>query len=209
MRRFITGLCCAVVGLQVLIGIPLAVGIALFANYGSNFGGPTSVEFRVSRDADHPQTAEEDPRAEPELAADQNDAILEARHERGSLLAGTVLGDNVSPNEEQREFVAAFRQIAEEEKVQLDSRRAPANPLPVPAGPGPTTPLRTILTGTDADRFAVEQLYAMADQDEQARIYARADQWRTFARAIRGEIDLPIGGVAMDFDECQRVAREE
>jgi hypothetical protein len=209
MRRFITGLCCAIVGLQVLIGIPLAVVIVLIANLGSNSGGPTSVEFRVSRHADNPQAAGEDARADPELASDQDDAILEARHERGSVLAGTLLGENVSPNEERRQFVAAFRQIAEEEKVQLDSRLAPANPLPVPAAPASTMPLRTNSTATDADRFAVEQLYAMAEQDEQARIYARADRWRTFAREIRAEIDLLIGGVAVDSDECQRVAREE
>jgi hypothetical protein len=209
MRRFITGLCCAIVGLQVLIGIPLAVGIALIANYGGKFGAPTSVEFRISRHADNPQTAAEDPRAEPELAADQDDAILEARHQRGSLMAGTLLGDNVSPNEERREFVAAFRQIAEEERVQLDSPLAPSNPLPEPATTGSTVRLRANLTGMDADRFAVEQLYAMAEQDEQARIYARADRWRTIAREIRAEIDLPIDGVATDCDECPRVAREE
>lgn len=187
MRRFIVGLCCVVVGLQVLIGVPLAVGIAFFSYFGAELLGPTSVEFRISSNAEQPPAAA--PVDQSPAAVEQNDSILAAREERGSLLARTVLSENLSAADEQREFVAAFRQVAEDSQATL-AVSAPANPLPDLLVSTGMTSEPAEPPGMDADRFAIASLYAMAERDEQAQIYARADQWRNLARVIRGEAGI-------------------
>ena len=49
----------------------------------------------------------------------------------------------------------------------------------------PTCDSPTSTCYEDADRFAIEHLYAMADVDESEGKYERADQWRALAREIR------------------------
>lgn len=192
MRRFLVGLCCVVVGLQVLIGVPAAVCLAFVLYLGSDVLGPISFDFRVTSNAE--QAPLPVPIGEPPADSPQGDAVLEARAERGSLLSGTLLGENLTRADEQREFVAAFRQIAAEIP---GPALAPANPLP--PLPSPVIAEQSLATPTDspreeADRFAIDQLYTMADKDEYAGVYDRADQWRALARAIRGK--TPAGANA-------------
>jgi hypothetical protein len=204
MRRFIVGLCCFVVGLQVLIGVPLAVCLAFFLYLGSDVLGPTSVEFRVTNNADQPHSPA--PVDQPPEAADHDDAILEARHDRGSLLAGTLLGESLTAADEQREFVAACRQIANEVP---DPGLIPANPLP----PLPATELVHKPTNdsarAEADRFAIDHLYAMAETDEQVGVFERADQWRALARGIRGEMQREVNATSAACGECLWFAEEQ
>jgi len=197
MRQFVAGLCCVIVGLQVLIGVPLAVCLAFFVYLGSDVLGPIAVEFRVANNAVEPHLAALVDR--PPEAAPRDDAILEARHERGSLLAGTLLGESLTAADEQREFVAVCRQIAAEVP----------NPASAPANSLPTLPdvEQTLLPTDDspreaADRFAIDHLYAMAEQDERAGVFERADQWRGLARAIRGEVQSEANAAVTVCEEC-------
>jgi hypothetical protein len=182
MRRFISAFCCLVIGLQVLIGVPVAVCLAFFLFLGSDVLGPLSVEMRATRKSEPPPLLP--PVDSPPVSA-QDDAILSAREERGSLLAGTALAANLTPADEQREFVAAFRQVAEGHHGILP---APINTLPPPlVTEDPSLATTGGAKRTEADRFAVQHLYALAEHDEQAGLFDRADQWRGHARAIRGE----------------------
>jgi len=197
MRRFIVGLCCVVVGLQILIGVPLAVCLAFFLYSGSDAQGPISVEFRVTNSAEQPHAAAPiDQRLE---AVDQDDAILEARHERGSLLAGTLLGESLTAADEQREFVSAFRQIAGEVP---NHGLVPANPLPPPLAAELAHRPANDSARADADCFAIDHLYAVAEKDEQAGIFDRADQWRALARAIRGEMQHEVNAASAACGDC-------
>lgn len=200
MRRFVSRFCCLVVGLQVLIGVPVAVCLAFFVFLGSDVLGPLSVEVRATRNTDPPPLPA--PVAPPESSA-QDDAILSARDERGSLLAGTALGANLTPADEQREFVAAFRQVAEEHN---ENRPAPANSLPSPSAADVALAAKGDALHAEADRIAVQHLYALAEQDEQAGLFDRADQWRSFARTIRSESQPQADAVSKRCAECLRTA---
>jgi len=186
MRRFIAASCCVIVGLQILIGLPVLTCLAFFFSFDGGRLGPASVEFRAETDS-RPLIPATDFRTPADLTAQndssaQDESILEAREERGSLLAGTVLGANLSAADEQREFVAAFRKVA---AACPDTSPAPANVIPAPMCNGLDPAASSDLLPASADRFAVEHLYLIAEQDEQAGIYERSDQWRGQARAIR------------------------
>jgi hypothetical protein len=224
MRRFIAGVCCVIVGIQVLVGVPLAVCIAFLMHFGSDLLGPTSVEFRIASNAQQPVVTP--PVDEPSAQANQADAILEAREERGSLFAGTLLGESVSPADEQREFVAAFRQVVKDGRddavavqpvSEAHSCRGAADHIaaavhaPVNMLPGPDAAELAVIPQSDslrtsADRFAIEHLYLIAEQDEQAGLFERSDQWRGLARAIRCPPDPAANGSSAADDWCARAA---
>jgi hypothetical protein len=198
MRRFIAGLCCVVVGLQVLVGVPAAVCLAFLVYLGGDVLGPISFEVRATSNAQPTQPSA--PVDQPREASAQDDAILEARGERGSLLAGTVLGESLTPADEQREFVAAFRQIAAEVP---GPALAPANPLPSrPTAEQAYVAPKGISQRAEADRLAIDHLYAMADMDEQTGVYDRADQWRGLARAIRRDSQPEANADSTACAEC-------
>ena len=52
MRKFVAGLCCIIVGMQVLVGVPLVVCLAFYAM--TQGGGP--VAFEVHTNGDFPAT---------------------------------------------------------------------------------------------------------------------------------------------------------
>ena len=58
------------------------------------------------------------------------------------------------------------------------------------------------LVQASADRFAIEHLYLMAEQDELAGFFARSDQWRDLARAIRGPSTAAVKGNSAANDYC-------
>jgi hypothetical protein len=186
MRRVIGGLCSLAVGLQILVGVPLVVCFVFFSIAGNGPIGPVAVEVHAnSAPTTIPPPAialTPPPNAIPQpLAAPHDNPILVSRAEHGSPLAGTVLGASLAPEAEQQLFVAAFEKVAAE---QADAPPPCVSPQPEPA---PQEPRSTNAENLHerADQFAVRQLYAMAEMDEQDGNYERADQWRSLAREIR------------------------
>jgi hypothetical protein len=198
MRRTIGALCIVVVGLQVLIGVPVIVCVVLFALLHG--GMPIAVEVHAGHDsvssaliptplAPQPMITAHalplQPRAnripqDDSLPADN--AILSSRTQQGSPLAGTVLGENMPAEVEQRLFVAALEKVVSE--TVIDQAPPPVNQLPHASPPSPLSGCTTSQSD-EADRIAIDHLYALADSDEGAGKYERADQWRAFAREIR------------------------
>jgi len=131
-------------------------------------------------------------------------AIVSLRGEQGGLLAGTVLGQSLSPAAEQDLFVGALRQAAA-----ADVQAAPASDQS-PAAEQPTSGLQptsgqvessaAIPTRQQAAQLAIERLYEMAELFERVGEFERADQWRALARDLRqtakGEniVELHAGG---------------
>jgi hypothetical protein len=195
MRRFIVASCCTIVGLQLLVGVPVVLCLTLVSRLQSSRPEPTA-DFRVASDA-QPAT----PRAasaEPGESTAQHDSILEARAGRGSLLAGTLFEAGPSV-EEQSEFVAAIRQAAAED-IEAVPAFAPANLLRGPVCEAAFSD--PDLLRASADRFAIEHLYLIAEQDEQAGLFERSDQWRGQARAIRRSLNAANNGDSTAGEPC-------
>ena len=184
MRRFFVASCCAFVSLQLLVGVPVALCLALVSCLQSSRPEPTA-EFCVASDA-QPATPPAASQGPGESTA-QDDSILEARAGRGSLLAGTLFEAGPSVDEK-IEFMAAIRQAAaEDEDVEQPLGAAPANLLPGPVCAAAFCDPDSLRAS--ADRFAIENLYLMAEHDEQAGLFERADQWRGQARTIRRSLE--------------------
>jgi hypothetical protein len=198
MRRTIGALCVFVVGLQILIGVPVLVCLVLFALLHE--GLPIAVAVHAGHEAVPsalipPPLAPQPPLAPHGLPlqprANQiphddslptDNPILSFRAEHGSPLAGTLLGENMPAETEQRLFVAALEKVTAE--TVIDEVPAPVDQLPHLPNPGSSSDCFNSQSDP-ADRFAIEHLYAMADWDERAGKYERADQWRALAREIR------------------------
>ena len=180
MRKVIGGLCIFIVAMQVLIGVPLAVCCAFFLVVHGGSSGQLAVDVHAG-----PRLDATIPPAEltttslslcppantiPEPAQALDHPILETRAAHGSPLAGTVLAECVSPCEEQQQFVAALEKAADQTPLSVPAAVAAAYEAPQPSG---TSQLLC-------------HLYAMAQIDEQAGAYQRADQWRGLARELRG-----------------------
>jgi len=194
MRRAIGALCVFVVGLQILIGVPVLVCLVLFALLHE--GLPIAVAVHAGHEgvpsalippplAAHALPLQ--PRANQIPHDDSlptDNPILSFRAEHGSPLAGTLLGENMPAETEQRLFLAALEKVTAE--TVIDEVPAPVNQLPHLPNPGSSSDCFNSQSDP-ADRFAIEHLYAMADWDERAGKYERADQWRALAREIRSE----------------------
>lgn len=181
MRKVIGGLCIFVVAMQILIGVPLAVCCAFFlAIQGGS--GPIAVEVHAGPRLDATIPPAElrstnlsivpPPNMIPEPAKTLDHPILKSRDEHGSPLAGTVFAECV-PGDEQQLFVAALEKIAAETPVQEHVSAAIPDESRQPCG---TSQLLC-------------HLYAMAEIDEQAGEFERADQWRGLARELRGKCE--------------------
>jgi hypothetical protein len=213
MRQAIALLCCLIVGLEVVVGLAGVVGIACLLAYGGAPLGPMRMDFHVGEPpvshearlpppsiaaAAWPETGPAQAPLDivPDLApAPAESSIVSLREEQGGLLAGTVLGQSLSPATEQDLFVGALRQAAAE-----DAQPGPANAQAAPASDQAavsqpvlgeqaatslTIPCPTIPTRSQAAEFAVERLYEMAAVDERVGEFERADQWRALARGLR------------------------
>ena len=98
--------------------------------------------------------------------------IMQTRREQGSPLAGTVLSEPDACGDDQHLFVAALEKVAASMPVaDIDCQATPPAESTCSASP--------ILTQLTA------HLYAMAQIDEEAAQYERADQWRALARELR------------------------
>ncbi len=203
MARAFTAFCCFVVGLQLLVGVPVAVCMAFFALCGGL--GPIAIEIHpgpthpphmfVSSPTIAPPamplsttprlTIAPPPNVIPPARdAEPNNPILETRDEQGSPLAGTVLSENASPDLERKEFVAALQKVAAE------AASEPHLTINAPTNVSTCTPLaadccESHQTSSGADQLVTQYLYEMAQVDEQSGNYERADQWRALAREIR------------------------
>lgn len=200
MGRAISVFCCFIVGLQFLIGVPVAVCLLFFAIYGGL--GPIAIEVHPSSGTSpqmffHGPTVPPPPSAlniapppniiPPTPAVATNHAILETRAQLGSPLSGTILGENTSPAEEEELLVAAYQKVEAEAALRMPSV-PPSSELPTaasscPAAASNSTNLPDL--HKQADNMVIQHLYEMADVDERAGNYQRADQWRALAREIR------------------------
>jgi hypothetical protein len=191
MRRFVAGLCCFIVGLQVLIGVPAAVTVGLLCLWtGGGFGPAPTIpppgDFSVSL----PPSAQDAPAL---------NAVLESRQRNGSPLAETSLAQGVEPGQDDRDFAAAFQFVAAEAHTNQFQVPLPAAPDAVPTGESITvnavviSPARPPVTADAAApdlTGTIRYLYAAAERHESDGNYPRADELRTLARALRREIDL-------------------
>lgn len=183
MARIIGAVCILIVGLQILVGMPLAVCGAFFCLTN----GPITVEVHAGTNQSpqlvmsgatippppHAFALTPPPNAIPVTPASAIDnPILTSRAEHGSPLAGTLL-ETADPAEERSTFVAALEKAASEHASQ-----------PVLASPLPSTDLPAD-ESQQADSLIVQHLYEMAEIDERAGDFERADQWRFHARGIR------------------------
>jgi hypothetical protein len=197
MARAFTAFCCFIVGLQLLVGVPLAVCVGFFALCGGL--GPIAIEIHPGpTHSPHmfvssptiappaaPLTIAPPPNIIPpahELKSDN--PILETREQQGSPLSGTVLSEDTSPDLERQEFVAALQKVAAEaiSEPRL-TINAPSNVDSCTTMSG--TCCEAPESATSADQLVIQYLYEMAHIDEQAGNYDRADEWRARAREIR------------------------
>lgn len=191
MARFFSTVACVIVGLQLLIGLPLAIGAALTVILVGHFLGPLSVEIRTaaagstSATTAPPRPSEESPAAVPP----EFSSILESRADRGSLLAGTALVGEPAGRDAD-EFVAALKRVAANEPVA--SCNVPA-PMAVPEDSTASSVQADADNWTDDDETAfaalaaryLRHLYQQADHQEEAGDFHRADHYRLLARNFR------------------------
>ena len=110
MRRFIAGLCCLIVGLQMLIGVPAAVSVAILSLWsgGGGFGTPATIPPPRDLSISFPPATPQSPALE---------AVLESRQRIGSPLADTFLTKDDQPGQAERDFADAFKFVASEARV--------------------------------------------------------------------------------------------
>jgi len=211
MGRAIRALCVLIVSLQILVGVPVLVCLVFFGLHSGGIG-PLAVEVHAGHVAAAPVVVAGPPAPPPvPLAmglppniiptpspARLDNPILTSRAEHGSPLVGTVLGETLAPETEQQLFVAAFEKAAAE-NLECTHTRTDV-PHDVPAAkpaiadaevPGPQAGAAAACDQPreKAAQFAIHHLYAMAQIDELAGEYDRADQWRSLAREIRRQAD--------------------
>lgn len=197
MARIVGAVCTLIVGLQILVGVPLAVCGAFFCLTN----GPITVEVHAGMNQSpqivvsgatippppHPFALTPSPNVIPVAPVSAIDnPILASRAEHGSPLAGTVL-ETADPAEERSSFVAALEKAAAEHA----SQPVLASPIPPPVAPAQDAAAPALDTAEplaesqSANPLIVQHLYEMAELDERAGDFERADQWRAFAREIR------------------------
>jgi hypothetical protein len=213
MARAFTVFCCFIVGLQLLIGVPVAVCILFFALFGGL--GPIVIEIHPAPGhsphmfvnsativpPSFPLTISPPPNIIPPVTTGHSDsAILETRAQQGSPLSGTILSENESPDIEHHQFVAALQKVAAEAAHESPppTLNPPTNLATCAALPGNCC--ETTSATQQADQLVIQHLYEMADIDERTGNFDRADQWRSLAREIRqpskeSTADNPLGEI--------------
>ena len=190
MARTIGALCTFIVGLQVLVGVPLVICAAFFCLTN----GPITVEVHVGH-GHSPQfivhgatipppgsqfAVAPPPNTIPTTTPTSFDnPILQSRAEHGSPLTGTLL-ESANPAEEQDTFITALERAVAEHSSQPERAVCPATEACHSAGEIHPNQARH-----EADQWIVGHLYEMAEIDERAGDYHRADQWRALAREVR------------------------
>lgn len=203
LRRFTMNLCCVVVGMELLAG---ATVIALLAWFAVGQWAPLLTDLQLASHgsptiapADYPQRAAMPPAkpAPQAVKAASENPLVQLRQLQGSPLAGTILEDSQSTEEEAVQFAAAL-ELASSQARQADQDR----PLPSAAGvaiPGALDRAGEVSEMVSAQPIDAPELteqlrshlYAMADLDEQAGEFERADRWRATARELRRQPAAP------------------
>jgi hypothetical protein len=178
MRRAFSAFCCVIVCLQILIGVPLLVCIGFFTIVGGGLG-QIAVDVHGGQAFASPATIPPPNLIPTAVSEPLDNPILTSRAAHGSPLAGTILADASDPKHDQDLFVAALEKVAIESAC--DSPHCPASCLPSTSESTSMQPATTRHT----DDLVIEHLYKMADADEAAGNFDRADQWRAHAREIR------------------------
>jgi hypothetical protein len=211
MRKVIGGLCCSIVALQVLVAVPLAVCCAFFFCVAEG-GAPIVLEIHSGprppatiAPADYavpeplavngPAPAIAPPRnIIPEEKPQPDHPIVATRQSQGSPLAGTVLETGAPPCEEQQLFLAALEKAALDSGQQQLSERPAGEQMCLGTPCAESNPAST--SEQPERKETVQQLqshlYEMANLDERAGQYDRADQWRALARDLRCHEDEPL-----------------
>ena len=202
LRRLAMNLCCIVVGLEVLAGAAVLAFIAWIVVVQGALA-PLVRDLQLANHgvatiapADYPRMAggpPEVPAAKAAQAASDN-PLVQLRQLQGSPLAGTILESCQSAADEEAQFASAL-ELAAAQAGEVDRDRllqatggvsnsgvgevgVEVLPTEPPATPGLTEQLSS-------------HLYAMADLDEQAGEFERADRWRALARELRGPHAVP------------------
>jgi hypothetical protein len=185
MARTIGTLCTLIVCLQILIGVPIVVCLGCLLVAGNL--GPIAVQVHTGQHhaliAPPPYSASfsTDPTIPPppniipqQVAMTNENPVLASRAEHGSPLSGTVLGEKLSPDAEQQMFIAALEKVASEKPL---AETAGANSQAREVSSHHRLP-------QEATQVAIDRLYELAEADERAGDYAKADHWRTLAREL-------------------------
>ena len=206
MRKVIGGLCCFIVALQVLIGVPLLVCTAFFCLVqGSE--GPIVLEVHTGPRPPATISPSDYPPPQPLAAlapavmapprnviptdkSASNHPILQTRAAQGSPLTGTVLASPDGACEEQQQFLAALEKAAAACVSSACDHQVAfvnADQAACPEGACPEACLTTVSAQPPSDSVPQlrSHLYQMADLDEQSGHYERADQWRAMARDLQ------------------------
>jgi hypothetical protein len=186
MRSFLVTACCVIVGLQVLIGVPLAVCVVFLSLVEAP--APVVLPGPVAYDPAPVCLPTCPPPVEwpAKPAVTDLQPIVESRAIAGSPLAESSLAAS-SPAEDLRQFVTALEQVATGEAI-LPPAEAPAKE-PADCGNPPLKPEASCQSPlVDSLSTSVEQLYAHAQRLETDGNYGRADQVRRLAREIRDVI---------------------
>ena len=225
MARAVSFLCCFIVSLQLLIGVPVAVCLMFFALFGGL--GPIAIEVHPGPSQpthmlmhsatiappSGPLSIAPPPNfIPPASAASLDNPILEARAQHGSPLAGTLLGEDTPSNLERDLFVTALQKVAAEAVNESPSACATVNTVNPAANvavcaSAASNCCETASFPQQADQFAIQHLYEMADMDERTSNYQRADQWRALAREIRqAAVAAPSDSPPLERSSAERPA---
>lgn len=189
MRKFIAGFCCVVVGLQVLIGVPLAVCMVFYALTQSG-GGPVAFEMHSGNQFPATISPPGYPSPQPYLPGSPGNQppILPAPPPLPATVTLTPAPSNPAAAEaaiaEVRERIPSqltgtiFDPAAEFVEVASATDAVPATPAAAAVEPNCVELREHLLAGA-------AQLYAVASRLEQNEEYDRADRLRELAREIR------------------------
>ena len=212
MRQFVTGLCCAIVGLEVLIGVPLVTCGLMFAMWEGGDVSPVVQVHTAAVPADFvpplpygpaPQISFPQPATcppPPPMTADTcpplspaTEAIAEVRRHNGSPLDGTIIAENPAALPvTSDEFIARVEQIATNDAVPgaaATETTVACRPLPALTNTAPIGPNSV----ADSLKQAAHSLYARASELEIAGDFVSSDKIRRLAREIHGQIEC-LGG---------------
>lgn len=174
MGRLFAGACCVIVGLQVLVGVPLAVCIAFLSSVHGGAIGSIEIHVRSGKAAakagegavgDVRPIASSQP---PETAASgEVAAIMASRGERGSLLRGTSLAGSLS--EENEVFVGTIQQ--------LSSQQFAATPVVLE-----TAPIEEPMCGIDIGSACASEWRRLAAEQEWLGNLGAASRYLELAR---------------------------
>jgi hypothetical protein len=194
MRRFLVGSCCVIVALQLLIGLPLAVCIGFLSmiphrsfdvHMDGGYVEPSMVGYSPVPVTYAPSPCTTScPSSYPTYDAPTTPPIVSpsvaAPMIPNSLVAASpVLSGEQSSVETADEYIAAFKQVAEEDAL-------------IPAPPASETEASCHCENALVDSLstAVTHLYELARNLEADGSYGQADHIRDLARKIREEINI-------------------